>query len=177
MLIGYESRPIAAGAGRPVVGTTLEVRRTKFALADADAAGERTGIIVDPVVGDLQEMRPAVDEDAAAALGAVGDTQPIDARRVANVIAGVRVGIGDNPPAVIEGMAQIVVIARQESASCTCTRTRGRARIADHATQQRGADREIGLRGVKRIRSMEIYALRQDGDSRAFEGAHERGLL
>src|ERR1017187_2151514 len=167
MLIGYESRPIAAGAGRPVVGTTLEVRRTKFALADADAAGERTGIVVDPVVGDLQEMRPAVDEDAAAALGAVGDTQPIDARRVAHVIA--------REPVDATGsvFAQGVVITHPESAGCT----RGRAWIAYHATQQRGADREIGLRGVKRIGSMEIHALRQDGDSRAFEGAHERGFL
>src|ERR1035441_6201437 len=87
MLIGDESRPVAARAGRPVVSTVLQVRRTKFALAHADAARERAGIVVDPVVGDLQEMRPAVDEDAAAALGAVGDTQPIDARRVAHVIA------------------------------------------------------------------------------------------
>src|ERR1035441_8464246 len=157
MLIGCESRPIAARAGRPVVSAALEVRRTKFALAHADAARERAGIVVDPVVGDLQEMRPAVDEDAAATLGAVGDTQPIDARRVANVIAGVRVGrIG------AAGMAGGVVIARQESASPTCTRTRSQLRMAYHATQQRGADREIGLSGVKRIRSMEIHALRQD---------------
>src|ERR1039457_6548322 len=148
MLIGDESRTIAARAGRPVVGTVLEVRRTKFALADADAAGERTGIIVDPVVGDLQEMRPAVDEDAAAALGAVGDTQPIDARRVANVIAGVPVH------ATGSVMAQGVVLTHSESAGCT----RDAARIAYHATQQRGADREIGLRGVKRIRSLEIHA-------------------
>src|ERR1017187_5507185 len=127
MLIGYESRPIAAGAGRPVVGTTLEVRRTKFALADADAAGERTGIVEDPVVGDLQEMRPAVDEDAAAALGAVGDAQPIDAGRVANVIARVRVGrIG------AAGMAQGIGIAHLESAG----RTGGRAWIAYDASQQ-----------------------------------------
>src|ERR1035441_7230823 len=113
MLIGCESRPIAARAGRPVVSTALEVRRTKFALADADAAGERTGIVVDPVVGDLQEMRPAVDEDAAAALGAVGDTQPIDARRVANVIARVPVD------ATGSVMAQGVVLTHQESAGCT----------------------------------------------------------
>src|ERR1017187_8529007 len=168
MLIGSESRPIAAGAGRPVVSTALEVRRTEFALADADAAGERTGIIVDPVVGDLQEMRPAVDEDAAAALGTVGDTQPIDARRVANVIAGVRVD------ATGPALADRVVITHPESAGCT----RSPARIVyRHASQQSGADREIRLSGVKRIRSMEIHALRQDSDSRPFEGAHERGFL
>src|ERR1035441_8395058 len=91
MLIGDESCPVAARTGRPVVSTPVDVRRTKLALADADAAGERTGIVEDPVVGDLQEMRPAVDEDAAAALGAVGDAHPIDAGRVANVIAPVRV--------------------------------------------------------------------------------------
>src|ERR1039458_3831123 len=87
MLIGDESRPVAARAGRPVVSTVLEVRRTKFALADADAARERTGIVVDPVVGDLQEMRRAAQDGAAPALGAVGDPQPIDARRVADVVA------------------------------------------------------------------------------------------
>src|ERR1017187_7742241 len=133
MLIGCEPRPIAAGAGRPVVSTALEVRRTKFALADADAAGESTGIVVDPVVGDLQEMRPAVDEDAAAALGAVGATQPIDARRVADVIAREPVG------ATASVFAQGVVITHPESAGCT----RGTAWIAYDATQQRGAGREI----------------------------------
>ena len=52
---------------------------------------KRAGIAVDPVVGDLQVMRPAVHEDAAAALRAVGDAQAIDARRVALEVARERV--------------------------------------------------------------------------------------
>ena len=79
MLIVCESRPVAARAGRCVGDVPLDVRRCKLALAHADAARERTGIVEDPVVGDLQVMRPAVHKDAAAALGAVGDAQPVDA--------------------------------------------------------------------------------------------------
>ncbi len=60
----------------------------KFTLADVDAARQRSGVVVDPVVGDLQVMPPAVDEDAAAALGAVGDAQAVNARRVALEVAG-----------------------------------------------------------------------------------------
>jgi hypothetical protein len=43
-------------------------RYGQLTLADADAARERAGIVVDPVVGDLQVMRPAVGEYAATAL-------------------------------------------------------------------------------------------------------------
>src|SRR2546429_5910189 len=80
MLVGYQSRPIAARAGRGVGGAALDVRGSKFALADTDAARERSGIVIDTVVGDFEEMRPTVHKDPAAALGAVGDRQPIDAR-------------------------------------------------------------------------------------------------
>ena len=75
--------PCCRSRERAIDAAPMEVRRSKFALADADAARERSGIVVDAVVGDLQVMRPAVHEDAAAALGAVGDAQPVDARRVA----------------------------------------------------------------------------------------------
>ena len=44
-------------------------RYRELTLADADAARERAGIVVDPVVADLQVMRPAVGEYAATALG------------------------------------------------------------------------------------------------------------
>ena len=42
-----------------------------FALTDGDAAGERSLVVVDAVVGNLEVVTPGVDEDAAAALGAV----------------------------------------------------------------------------------------------------------
>ena len=72
----------------PVPPTTPGSERIgELTLANADAARERARIVVDPVVGDLQVMRPAVHEDAAAALGAVGDGQTIDARRVAIEVA------------------------------------------------------------------------------------------
>ena len=64
----------------------------RFTLADVDAARQRADIVVHPVVGDFQVMRPGVREDTAAALGAVGDGQTIDARRVALEVARVRVG-------------------------------------------------------------------------------------
>src|SRR5439155_4045384 len=86
MLVGYQSRRIAARAGRGVGGAALDVRGSKFTLADTDAARERSGIVIDTVVGDFEEMRPTVHKDPAAALGAVGDRQPIDARGVADEV-------------------------------------------------------------------------------------------
>ena len=67
-------------------------RYREFTLADADSARERTGVVVDPVVGDLQVMVPAVDEDAAAALGAVPDREAVNRGRIALVVAGIGVG-------------------------------------------------------------------------------------
>src|SRR5215467_4311360 len=58
---------------------TTEVSVRMLTLSDVDAAGERSGIVEDVVVGDLQIMVPCVDEDAAAALRAVADPQAIDA--------------------------------------------------------------------------------------------------
>src|SRR5256885_10934448 len=48
-------------------------------------------IFRDPVVGDLQLVPPAVHEDATAALRAVLDGQPIDARGVAVEVARERI--------------------------------------------------------------------------------------
>ena len=45
---------------------------------------ESVPVVVDTVVGDLDVVSPAVHEDAAAALGTVGDAQAVDARRVAH---------------------------------------------------------------------------------------------
>src|SRR2546427_1701929 len=43
----------------------------------------RSRIVGDPVVGDLNVVTPTVHVDAAASLGAVGDTQAVDAGWVA----------------------------------------------------------------------------------------------
>src|SRR5271165_3991133 len=70
-------------------------RYGELTLAKVDAARERSGIAVNPVVGDLQVMVPAVDEDAAATLRTLSDGQPIDARRVAHEVTGV--GVRNDP--------------------------------------------------------------------------------
>src|SRR5580704_14718530 len=70
----------------------LEVTVAEFALADLDAPGQRSIVIANAVVGNFDVMTPAVDEDAAAALGTIGDNQPIDARRVAVEVAGEWIG-------------------------------------------------------------------------------------
>ena len=54
-----------------------------FALTDSDAAGERSLVAVDTVIGNLQVVTPRVDEDSAAALGAVDQAQSVDAEQVA----------------------------------------------------------------------------------------------
>ena len=64
----------------------------ELTLAEGDSARERAGIVVDPVVGDLQVVVPAVDEDAAAALGAVPDGEAVNRRRIALKVAGIGVG-------------------------------------------------------------------------------------
>src|SRR6266481_4942699 len=77
-----------ARTGGRVGGAALEVGRWEFTLTQVNAARKRAGIVVDPVVGNLQVMAPAVHKDAAAALRAVGDAQAIDARRIALEVAG-----------------------------------------------------------------------------------------
>ena len=57
VLVGNQTRAVAARAGRRVGGAAHDVRASKFTLADADAAGKCTGIVEDTVVGDLQVMR------------------------------------------------------------------------------------------------------------------------
>src|SRR5207248_10859012 len=59
---GTRYRAFLARAGGRVGGVPLEVRGTKFALTHADTAGERAGVVGDPVVRDLQLMPPAVQD-------------------------------------------------------------------------------------------------------------------
>ena len=120
VLVGYKARPIAARAGSRVRGTPLDNGNRKFTLADGNAASKGAGIVVNPVVADLDKVRPAVDEDAAAALGAVGDRQPINAGGVAHKVARIRVGrVGDGERAgsavVGSGMAVGIGIAYLEA--------------------------------------------------------------
>ncbi len=84
---------LALAGARSGIGCAAARRGTRreFALADVDAARERSGVVVDAVVGDLQVVAPGVDEDAAAALRAVGDAQAVDARRVALEVARERI--------------------------------------------------------------------------------------
>ncbi len=63
-------------------------------LAYGEAAGEGSGIAEDPVIGDLHVVVPAVEEDAATALRAVGEAHAVDARRVAQEVARVFRAIG-----------------------------------------------------------------------------------
>src|SRR5579864_1997494 len=170
MLVGYQSRPIAARAWSCVGGAALDVRGSKFALADADAARERARIVVDAVVGDLQEVGPAVHKDAAATLRTVGDSQPIDARGVADVVAREWVGRTGGTR-----VTERVGIAYKESTRSA----RSRARISYDSSQQRGAGRERASFAavVPRTRAVEIQTLAQDRNSGAFIGTHQRGLL
>src|SRR5438309_3001613 len=86
------NRARLAGARSRVGRAALDVAGRKFALAYVYTARQRAGIVVDAVVGDLQVMAPAMYEDTAAALRAVGDAQPVDARRIAPEAARVRIG-------------------------------------------------------------------------------------
>src|SRR5215469_2222087 len=60
-----------------------------LALSDRDTASHGSGVVIDPVVRNLQSMSPTVHEDSATTLRAVGDGQTIDARWVAEEVAGV----------------------------------------------------------------------------------------
>src|SRR5207253_1973146 len=143
-------RALLARAGSRVGGAPLDVRGRIFALTYVDTAGERAGVVGDPVVRDLQVMPPAVHPDAAATLRAVLDGEAVDARRVAGVVARERIG----------GAGRV--------------QTLGAGRIRQGVLQQRSPGREgPGFRGggtrSKRIRSgREQHALAQHGDAGPF---------
>ena len=75
------------GNGR-VVGVADDERIRELALADGDAAGERAVVAPDARVGDFQIMVPGMREDRSAALRAVDHAQAVDARRIAEEVAG-----------------------------------------------------------------------------------------
>src|SRR5271166_2413189 len=156
MLIGYKPRPVAARAWSRIGGTALEVWGSELTLADANAARKRAGIVVDAVVGDLQVMRPTVYEDAAAALGAVSDAQPIDAGRVANEVA--REPVGPIRPIGAKG----IKIAQVQTASHVI----GPAGVTCHPSKQCGAGRECAWLSAVAPgnRPVEVKPLGQYGD-------------
>ena len=65
------------------IDRTRQISIRVFSLANRDAAPQSALVVGDAVVGDFQVVRPAVDEDAATALGAIGHRQAINARGVA----------------------------------------------------------------------------------------------
>src|SRR5512135_606890 len=75
-------------------------RLGELALVDGDTASQRSMVAVDTVVGYLQTMAPPVHEDATATLRTVGDGDAVNARRVAQEIAGeiiaVRCAVGQH---------------------------------------------------------------------------------
>ena len=131
-------------------GGSTQIRRREFALADVDAAGERSGVVVYAVVGDLQVMTPGVDEDAAAALGTVADAQTVDAGRIAQEVA-------------------------RERVVCRCgVRIRSRCvGLALPVSRVVPAGKVSAANGFGR----EPDALGEHGDGRAFQSAHQGGLL
>src|SRR4029077_20684038 len=112
-----------------------------------------------------QVMRPAVNEDAAATLGAVCDAQPVDARGVAHVVAWERIGL-----IRATDMAERIVVVRGVA-----------IRKGHRAREQGGSGREsaqFATSSATRVqRRGEVDSLTQYGDSRTFEGSHESWLL
>src|SRR5690348_5559991 len=105
-----------------------------------------------PVIGNLQVVTPCVDEDAAAALGAVDHAEAVNARRIAEEVAGIRV---------------VLVVARSHEAIL--------------GGQRNAAGRERGLcrsaaEGVDSGSAGDVDALAEYGDGRSFIGAHQAWL-
>src|SRR5690348_16695902 len=95
-------------------------------------------------------MCPGMDEDASASLGAVCDSQPINAGRVALEIAGEGV-------CLIPATGAAVVDRQQRRTSWKCS--------------LRSAPEDVG--GVSR----NVHTFRQDRDTGAFVGSHNRRFL
>ena len=109
-----------------------DVAGREFTLAYVDAARKRSSIAGDPVVRDLQVMTPSVDEDAAAALRAIRDSQSVDAGRVAPEAARERIGA---TTAAIPAAAILRTTSQQcrPGREASCQRRIPRARWEVHA--------------------------------------------
>src|SRR5262249_33250348 len=139
----------------------LQVSTRELALTNVDAARERTRIVLDAVVGDLDVVTPAMYEDGTTTLRAVGDRQTIDARRVAHEVAGER----------IPGVAAVIARSRVEGSV--------RVEMSRNVLEQRsGRGEATRLRTVRPgVGPVEVEALGQHRDASAFQSTHERGLL
>ena len=80
------------GARSRTSGVALEIAVAEFTLADFYAARQGSAVVANSVIGNFNVVSPAVYENAATALGAVGNQQAIDPRRIALEIARERVG-------------------------------------------------------------------------------------
>src|ERR1700687_817447 len=93
----------------------------RLPLADIDAARECACVAVDTVIGNLQIVRPAVCEDTAAALRAVGDGDPVDSRWIA-------------PEAAREGLAIGIAPSQRARAGWEISFSHGRSRASSADT-------------------------------------------
>ena len=131
-------------------------RRWRLGLADDDTAAECAAIVEDAVVGDFQIMAPTVYEDATAPLGTIGNAQTIDPRWVAQEVGDVELG---------RGVAVAQTIVEPIVGDCT-----GTAVERDTACHRLGRGAAVGSIVV-------LQAFGQNGNRRAFVGAHQGGLL
>ncbi len=127
----------------------------ELALTDVDATRERPGVVRDAVVGDLEVMPPAVHEDAATALRAVGNGQPVDAGRIAVEVARKRI------------RARIVAAAAALAAGAVGQQDRA---SGESRRRRRAPSERIGV-------GREQHTLRQHSDPGALESAHQGRLL
>src|SRR5437868_6926440 len=72
-------------------GAALERYVNVFTLANGNAARQSPGIVVNPVVGDLNVVSPGMHKDSATTLRTITDAQSVDAGRVAPEIGGIRI--------------------------------------------------------------------------------------
>ena len=61
------------GARRRTSGVALEITVAEFTLADFYAARQGSAVVANSVVGNFNVVSPAVNENAAATLGAIGN--------------------------------------------------------------------------------------------------------
>src|SRR5690348_11721962 len=95
------------GARSRTIGVALEITVAEFTLADFYAARQGSAVVANSVVGNFNVMSPAVNENSATALGAVGNQETIDPRGIALEIARERIGseprTAGSPPSAIGG--------------------------------------------------------------------------
>ena len=133
---------------------TDDERIRELAVADGDAAGQRAVVGADARVGDFQVVVPAVRADRAAALRAVDHGDAVDARRVAQEVAGA-----------------VVASVRLRGAGGAVGRAGGEVLIPRREAAGGAGTPEVGAVGRN------ANAAGEHGDAGTLIGAHQRGLL